>query len=163
MICCFWRVKIVEVTEEQKLAAQARGIQLQLEIADAPEFNVAGDWNQLARLFTNLIDNAIQYTPAHQQPVPKIVISLASNAPSIQVVVQDQGMGIGATDLPRLLNRFYRVNAARSGERSGGSGLGLSIVQSIVQRHQGELAISSELGQGTRVTMTLPITYLKSI
>jgi two-component system, OmpR family, manganese sensing sensor histidine kinase len=147
----------MEVTEEQKLAAQARGIQIQLEIADAPEFNVAGDWNQLARLFTNLIDNAIQYTPVNQQPMPKIVISLASNAPNIQVVVQDQGMGIGTTDLPRLLNRFYRVNPVRSGERSGGSGLGLSIVQSIVQRHQGELSINSELGKGTRVVIVLPI------
>jgi two-component system, OmpR family, manganese sensing sensor histidine kinase len=148
---------LMEVTEEQKLAAQARGIQIQLEIADAPEFNVAGDWNQLARLFTNLIDNAIQYTPASQQPMSKIVISLASNAPNIQVVVQDQGMGIGATDLPRLLNRFYRVNPVRSGERSGGSGLGLSIVQSIVQRHQGELSINSELGKGTKVMIMLPI------
>ena len=66
-------------------------------------------------------------------------------------------MGIGAADLPRLLNRFYRVNPVRSGERSGGSGLGLSIVQSIVQRHQGELLINSELGQGTKVIVMLPI------
>jgi two-component system, OmpR family, manganese sensing sensor histidine kinase len=149
---------LMEVTEEQKLAAQARGIRLQLEIADAPEFNVAGDWNQLARLFTNLIDNAIQYTAADQQPTPRIVISLAGDALNVQVVVQDQGIGIDDADLPRLLNRFYRVNPARSGERSGGSGLGLSIVQSIVQRHLGELSINSDLGQGTRVIITLPIT-----
>jgi OmpR-family two-component system manganese-sensing sensor histidine kinase len=149
----------MEVTEEQKLAAQARGIQLLLEIADAPEFNVNGDWNQLARLFTNLIDNAIQYTAADQQPTPKIVISLACNALNVQVVVQDQGIGIDEADLPRLLNRFYRVNSARSGERNVGSGLGLSIVQSIVQRHQGELSINSELDKGTKVMIMLPLNY----
>jgi two-component system, OmpR family, manganese sensing sensor histidine kinase len=148
---------LMEVVEEQQLAAQAQGIILKLVIADEPAaFDLNGDWNQLARLFTNLIDNAIQYTPTHQVPSPVIEISLDCRDLELRVNIQDQGMGIAAINLPRLMNRFYRVTPARSGERMGGSGLGLSIVQSIIQRHQGDISISSVLQQGTQVIVTLP-------
>jgi two-component system, OmpR family, manganese sensing sensor histidine kinase len=148
---------LVEVMEEQQLAATAKGIQLQIEIADdPPEFEMTGDWDELARLFTNLITNAIQYTPERPdsviliqlQPVPK------SNPLVLQIRVQDHGIGIAATDLPRLLDRFYRVYPA--GNNSRGSGLGLSIVQAIIHRYQGEISIDSTINIGTTVTVTLP-------
>ena len=155
---------LVEVMEEQQLAAMAKGIQLQIEIADHPiEFNVMGDWDELARLFTNLITNAIQYTPAQSESQTAIAIHLQavpkSIPPMLQVQVQDQGIGIAENDLPRLLDRFYRVYPARSnsGNMSDGSGLGLSIVQAIAHRYQGELSIESKVNIGTTVTVTLPI------
>lgn len=156
---------LVEVMEEQQLAATAKGIQLQIEIADHPiEFNVMGNWDELARLFTNLITNAVQYTPApsEHQTDPVIAIHLQaiskSSPPLLQVQVQDQGIGIAEADLPRLLDRFYRVYPARStaGNVSGGSGLGLSIVQAIAHRYQGNLSIESKVNVGTTVTVTLP-------
>jgi OmpR-family two-component system manganese-sensing sensor histidine kinase len=166
---------LLEVMEEQELAATAKGISLQIEIADHPiEFNVMGDWDELARLFTNLITNAIHYTPTqsenqaqtnqtqtnqtqtvitiHLQAIPK------SSPLILQVQVQDRGIGIAEADLPRLLDRFYRVYPARSTAESGstGSGLGLSIVQAIVHRYQGDLSIDSKVNVGTTVTVKLP-------
>jgi two-component system, OmpR family, manganese sensing sensor histidine kinase len=149
---------LLEVIAEQQLAATTKGIQLQIEIADAPtEFNIWGDWDELARLFTNLITNAIQYTP-EKTPAATVTIQLQSvpksNPPCWQVQVQDQGMGIAEADLPRLLDRFYRVYPA--GNNSKGSGLGLSIVQAIAHRYQGEISIDSSIDIGTTVTVTLP-------
>ncbi len=152
---------LMEVMEEQQLAATAKGIQLQLEIADHPtEFNVLGDWDELARLFTNLITNAIQYTP--EKPAATVAIDLQAvpkSSPLLwQVQVQDHGIGINDTDLPRLLDRFYRVYPARSpaGQSISGSGLGLSIVQAIIHRYQGNLSIESTINVGTTVTITIP-------
>jgi two-component system, OmpR family, manganese sensing sensor histidine kinase len=151
---------LIEVVEEQQLAAKARGIDLLLEIADGPmEFNVHGNWNQLARLFTNLITNAVQYTPSSTQQL-QVAVRLESQGTQLRVAVRDQGIGIAAADLPRLLDRFYRVQAARGRsdiDGVGGSGLGLSIVQSIVDRHQGELEIESFPDKGTTVTVVLPL------
>jgi two-component system, OmpR family, manganese sensing sensor histidine kinase len=156
---------LLEVIEEQELAATAKGIALQIEIADHPtEFNIMGDWDELARLFTNLITNAIQYTPppAENQAQKVITIHLQAIPKSspliLQVQVQDRGIGIAEADLPRLLDRFYRVYPARSttGNEITGSGLGLSIVQAITHRYQGNLSIDSKVNFGTTVTVKLP-------
>jgi two-component system, OmpR family, manganese sensing sensor histidine kinase len=156
---------LLEVMEEQELAATAKGIALQIEIADHPtEFNIMGDWDELARLFTNLITNAIQYTPpqAENQAQKVITIHLQAIPKSspliLQVQVQDRGIGIAEADLPRLLDRFYRVYPARStaGNEITGSGLGLSIVQAITHRYQGNLSIDSKVNVGTTVTVKLP-------
>jgi two-component system, OmpR family, manganese sensing sensor histidine kinase len=156
---------LVEVMEEQQLAATAKGIQLQIEIADHPtEFNVMGDWDELARLFTNLTTNAIQYTPTQSENHTEKIIAIhlqaipKSSPPLWQVQVQDHGIGIAEADLPRLLDRFYRVYPARSTAEnvSTGSGLGLSIVQAIAHRYQGELSIESKVNVGTTVTVKLP-------
>jgi two-component system, OmpR family, manganese sensing sensor histidine kinase len=158
---------LMEVVAEQELAAKARGLSLNLEIAAAPtEFNVYGDWNQLARLFTNLITNGLQYTPAHHAD-GRVTVKLAAHGSHLQVTVADRGIGIAAADLPRLLDRFYRVKAVRGRsdiDGVGGSGLGLSIVQAIVARHQGELSITSHTADeslgvfgGTEVVVSLPL------
>jgi two-component system, OmpR family, manganese sensing sensor histidine kinase len=156
---------LLEVMEEQELAATAKGIALQIKIADHPtEFNIMGDWDELARLFTNLITNAIQYTPppAENQAQKVITIHLQAIPKSspliLQVQVQDRGIGIAEADLPRLLDRFYRVYPAGSTAGNGitGSGLGLSIVQAITHRYQGNLSIDSKVNFGTTVTVKLP-------
>ncbi len=167
---------LMETIDEQQLAAADKGIKLTLEIVGPaptqqfPEnsadeiFNINGDWDRLVRLFTNLLTNAIQYTPTNptdSAPPAQINVRLErllrQNTPYLQVQVRDTGMGIPATALPYLFDRFYRVDPARTAgnsDVSSGSGLGLAIVRSIVSSHQGEIAIDSQINVGTTVTVT---------
>jgi two-component system phosphate regulon sensor histidine kinase PhoR len=114
-----------------------------------------GDGDRLQQVLINLTDNAVKYTP----PGGRVTIEarLLSNGPTpvIEVEVSDTGIGIPAGDLPRLTERFYRVDKARSREL-GGTGLGLAIVKHIVQGHGGQLEIASELNVGTRVRFSVP-------
>jgi two-component system, OmpR family, manganese sensing sensor histidine kinase len=170
---------LMETIAEQQLAATSRGIHLTLEIVDpvmpvgksAPDrsddiFSIHGDWDRLVRLFTNLLTNAIQYTPspsadlAANRPA-QINVQLRQlirqNTSSIQVKVRDTGIGIAPDLLPHLFDRFYRVDPARTAtasDISSGSGLGLAIVRSIVTSHQGELSIDSQVDIGTTVIVT---------
>lgn len=173
---------LMETIEEQQLAAAAKGIKLTLEIIDPVAivgtnlepselavFNLSGDWDRLVRLFTNLLTNAIQYTPplvdapgemALRQRQSQIDVQLQQiirqNTHYLQVKVQDMGMGIPSEAIPHLFDRFYRVDPARTAndsDVSSGSGLGLAIVKSIVSSHQGELSIDSQVNLGTTVTV----------
>jgi two-component system, OmpR family, manganese sensing sensor histidine kinase len=167
---------LMETISEQQLAAATRGIHLTLEIVDPippvgksardrsdDVFNINGDWDRLVRLFTNLLTNAIQYTPAPSDPSAtkpaQIHVELQQiirqNTLYLEVRVRDTGMGIPAEALPHLFDRFYRVDPARTAtalDVSSGSGLGLAIVQSIVTSHHGELSIDSQIDVGTTVT-----------
>jgi two-component system, OmpR family, manganese sensing sensor histidine kinase len=165
---------LMETIEEQQLAAAARGISLTLEIIDPlpavslqldnndiAMFNMSGDWDRLVRLFTNLLTNAIQYTPLQSKNPSEINIKLKQltrqSISYLQVQVQDNGMGIPAAALPHLFDRFYRVDPARTASASdvsSGSGLGLAIVRSIVNSHQGEISIDSQVNVGTTVIVT---------
>ena len=113
---------------------------------------VRADHDRLAQIMINLVDNAVKYTPPGRQVT---VRAQGHQAGMIAVTVADTGVGISRTDLPRVTERFYRVDKARSREL-GGTGLGLAIVKHLVLAHGGELAIESELGRGTEVTFTLP-------
>ncbi len=113
---------------------------------------VRADHDRLAQIMINLVDNAVKYTPPGRHVT---VRAQGHQAGMIAVTVADTGVGISRTDLPRVTERFYRVDKARSREL-GGTGLGLAIVKHLVLAHGGELAIESELGRGTEVTFTLP-------
>jgi two-component system phosphate regulon sensor histidine kinase PhoR len=113
---------------------------------------VRADRDRLAQILVNLLDNAVKYTPAGGR-IRLSARTVASERVEVEVV--DTGIGIPSTDLPRLTERFYRVDKARSREL-GGTGLGLAIVKHLVQAHGGELYIDSALGQGTTVRFTLP-------
>ena len=115
---------------------------------------VAADPVQLEQLLDNLIGNAIRYGCTPEKPA--VTISLSRAGRFARIVVRDEGEGIAADHLPRLTERFYRADAARSRER-GGTGLGLAIVKHIVERHRGVLDIASKPGEGTIVTVDLPI------
>ncbi|WP_421655717.1 sensor histidine kinase [Leptothermofonsia sp. ETS-13] len=114
------------------------------------------DRDQLARLFTNLIGNAVQYTPTGGQVnVGLKQIKRQSNR-FLQITVSDTGIGIPPEALSKLFDRFYRVDPSRSQTSAAGSGLGLAIAQAIVENHQGQIHIESTPNAGTTVTVTLP-------
>jgi two-component system phosphate regulon sensor histidine kinase PhoR len=115
-----------------------------------------GDLDRLQQLFINLVDNAIKYTPPGGGVSLTAAAAVGKNgAPQIEIAVADTGPGIPEKDLPRLTERFYRVDKARSRDL-GGTGLGLAIVKHIVQAHKGELKIESTLNKGTTVRVFLP-------
>jgi two-component system, OmpR family, phosphate regulon sensor histidine kinase PhoR len=113
---------------------------------------VQADRDRLTQILVNLVDNAVKYTPEQGQ----ITLDAKGGAKGfVHVWVADTGIGIPSTDLPRITERFYRVDRARSREL-GGTGLGLAIVKHLVQAHGGELWLESELGRGTTVNFSLP-------
>jgi len=120
---------------------------------------VAGDADQIVQVLQNLFDNAVKYgreggtVRLEVQPAPKG--GRWPSRPGVLMTVSDQGQGIPREHLPRLTERFYRVDKGRS-QAAGGTGLGLAIVKHIVNRHRGQLAIDSEEGAGTTVSVWLP-------
>lgn len=137
------------VAEALALRAEARGMRIAVEIApDLPE--VIGDADELTQLFQNLLDNAIKYGRAGTT----VSVTAGPGPLGVAVAVRDEGDGIPPAHIPRLTERFYRVDAARSRE-VGGTGLGLAIVKHILGRHRGRLEITSELGKGSVFTVHL--------
>jgi two-component system phosphate regulon sensor histidine kinase PhoR len=118
---------------------------------------LSGDLDRLQQLFINLVDNAIKYTPTSGE-VTLIASRLSgeNGTGRIEIAVADTGPGIPEKDLPRLTERFYRVDKARSRDL-GGTGLGLAIVKHIVQAHKGELKIESVINKGTTIRVRLPM------
>jgi len=118
-----------------------------------------GDLDRLQQLFINLVDNAIKYTPSGGQVTlsASTALHVPEAEPRIEISVSDTGPGIPEKDLPRLTERFYRVDKARSRDL-GGTGLGLAIVKHIVQAHKGEMKIESVIQKGTTVRVVLPAT-----
>ncbi|WP_375172919.1 ATP-binding protein [Pseudooceanicola sp.] len=120
--------------------------------------DVPGDEDQLRQVLTNLVENAIKYGGrghAVTLRLTPVEMLTAVNGPGLEILVADEGRGIEQVHLPRLTERFYRVDSHRSREM-GGTGLGLAIVKHIVTRHRGRLRIDSEPGQGSRFTISLP-------
>ena len=113
-----------------------------------------GDADQLTQVLQNLLDNAVKY--GREGGTVRLDVAVApAGRPGVVVTVADQGAGIPREHLPRLTERFYRVDAGRS-RAAGGTGLGLAIVKHIVNRHRGQLSIESEEGIGTTVSVWLP-------
>ena len=140
------------------MRAAEKNVTFRLEGAEtAPK--VLGDPDQLAQVFRNLIENAVRYGRADSVvtvTLQAVVRIPERSGPGVAATVADQGEGIPPDALPRLTERFYRVDKARS-QALGGTGLGLAIVKHIVGRHRGRLAIDSRPGQGSRFTVFLPI------
>ena len=116
--------------------------------------HIDGDCQLLEQALINLIDNAIKYS----EPGNNIEISAANDNDHIVIKVKDHGIGIAAKHLPRLFERFYRVDKARS-RKMGGTGLGLAIVKHIAQLHKGTISVESALGKGSTFTLRIPITH----
>ena len=129
-------------------AAEA-GVGLSVRADGIPR--VRGSSRDLALLVRNLVDNAIRYT----RPGGHVDVDLTSDDGEVVLAIVDTGLGIPSRDLPRIFERFYRVDRARSRE-TGGTGLGLSIVKHVAENHGGRVEVTSELGQGTRFEVRLP-------
>lgn len=114
--------------------------------------DIAADRRRLTEVLQNLLDNAIQYTPAGGQ----IMIGASADGAEVTFTVSDTGIGIPQADQPRIFERFYRVDVARSRE-VGGTGLGLSIAKHLVEVHGGRLWVESEVGQGSQFRFTIPL------
>jgi len=121
-------------------------------VNDLPPLATTADANRLDQVFANLVDNAIKYGRANGTVT---VGGKKLDAGRLELFVRDDGPGIPAESLPRVFERFYRVDKARSRDQ-GGTGLGLSIVKHIVQAHGGEVRVESEPGKGATFCFTLP-------
>lgn len=151
---CELEAKVLMVDMRNKLSDAVRKSNVieNLIFEIQPNLELAGSQSELLSSMCNLVNNAVRYTPAEG----RISVSLqVSDRGGAFFSVADTGSGIASEHLPRLTERFYRVDTSRSRE-SGGTGLGLAIVKHVVQRHGGELQISSTLGKGSKFCFTLP-------
>lgn len=169
-----------EVMEEQQTFAHEKGVHLSLKLLPPAAKSIAnlespatvsvglqpptpegwtivqGDRDQLARLFTNLVGNAVQYTPPDGEVSVELQRVGRSSNYLLQATVKDTGVGIPPEALPHIFDRFYRVDPARTQTSVSGSGLGLAIAQAIVTNHEGQIQIDSTPNEGTVVTVTFP-------
>ncbi len=145
--------RVLEVFHDQ---AHKKDIALSQDIQPGLP-SILGDSDRLQQLLINLIDNAVKYTPAGGAVKVRASLAVSANhhPAMVEIAVSDTGCGIPEKDLPRLTERFYRVDKTRSREL-GGTGLGLAIVKHIVQAHHGQLKIESKIQKGTTVRVLLP-------
>ena len=141
---------IEEALYQSKIQAEKRRIQLNFAAEEEIEF--FGDRRQLVMAISNLIDNAINYSPEQT----KVNVVLRKVADVAEIAISDQGVGIAESDLARIFERFYRVDPARSRD-TGGTGLGLSIVKHVIANHGGEVQVWSVPGTGSTFTVLLPL------
>ncbi|XID95986.1 sensor histidine kinase [Paenibacillaceae bacterium WGS1546] len=148
------RVELDKIAQEcvakMRMLAEVKDIILNADIEGPIPMNA--DEERLHQLFTILLDNAIKYTP--EGGVVRVVCR--KYAHSVQLEIEDTGIGISPEDLPRVFDRFYRGDKNRS-RQEGGTGLGLAIARWIAERHGGKIKMDSKLSAGTRVNVTLPL------
>jgi len=135
-----------------ELAEQADHRHVELRINALPSASVFGDKDSISRMFSNVIENAIRYTPEGGT----ILVDSWRQDACVCVSVADNGIGIPPESLPHIFDRFYRVEKARSRD-AGGSGLGLAIVKAIVDAHGGEITVESNVGKGSKFLISLPL------
>ncbi len=146
------RNMVSDVVSTMSLVAEEKGHRLQFrQKSEIPMFY--GDRDKLEQVLYNIISNSIKYTPN----AGRITVRAEKSFNEVRIEVEDTGIGIPEKDLARIFERFYRVDKARSREL-GGTGLGLAISKGIVDAHNGNIEIKSTVGDGTTVTITLPIT-----
>ena len=129
--------------------AEAKKIQIEF-LAKQEKVLIQGDINRLKQVFINVIANAITYTPT--EGFVKVI--LLEQREKVRVHVKDSGVGIEKEEIPRIFERFYRVDRARS-RNSGGTGLGLAIVKHLVEAHHGVISVRSDVGEGSEFIIEL--------
>jgi len=141
-----------DAQEIGSLLGTPRGIRVELARENGAPARVRGDRSQLLRAATNLVDNAVKYG----RDGGRVAIRLGPGPRGVRLEVEDDGIGIAGEDLPHVFERFYKADLSRDRETRG-TGLGLSVAQAIVHAHGGAIAIRSEVGRGTAVTVDLPL------
>ncbi len=146
------RSVLMTVLARMRSVARKKNITLQWKrFGRAAQYTVRGDETQLTSMFTNLVDNAINYTP----PGGRVEVTGGMEGSEIVIEIADTGIGIPEGKLSRIFERFYRVDKARS-KATGGTGLGLSIVKHVAENHGGRVTVESTLGEGSVFTVHLP-------
>ena len=146
---------IRQVVDGLEPLAHERQVRIEIELPETP-VSIAGDREELLRLFENLIENALKYGASGGKVILSLMqASSADGTPEIRVMVRDFGPGIAPEHLPRLTERFYRVDVGDS-RAQGGTGLGLSLVKHILNRHRGRLLIESVPKNGATFTACFP-------
>ena len=147
------RVRLDAVVNEEvrRLESEARGAGVSVELQADGVASIRGSGRDLALMARNLIDNAIRYTSAGG----RVDVAVTADDQHVVLRVADTGAGIPTRDLPRVFERFYRVDRARSRE-TGGTGLGLAIVRHVAENHGGDVRVASELGRGSTFEVRLP-------
>jgi two-component system sensor histidine kinase VicK len=141
---------VKDAVEKLRIEAESKGQKLQCySIGEIPD--ITADHDRIEQVVLNIVSNAIKYTPE----AGSITVYIGKTHSEVYMKVADTGIGIPERDLPRIFERFYRVDKARS-RQMGGTGLGLSIAKEIVEAHSGVISISSTEGRGTEVTIRLP-------
>ncbi len=144
-----------QVADGLEMLARDRGVTVNIDAANA--LTVLGDRDELVRIFENLVENALKYGADGKRVDIKIARGMSADGePEAQVSVRDYGPGIAPEHLPRLTERFYRVDVTES-RAQGGTGLGLALVKHILNRHRGRMTIDSAPGEGATFTVHLPI------
>ncbi|MCI0728916.1 MAG: HAMP domain-containing histidine kinase, partial [Chloroflexi bacterium] len=141
---------IADIVESIQPLAGEKEICLEYQPGTSPIF-LSGDQGKLQRVFTNLISNAVKYTPAEG----RVTVTPVVNDHSVTVTVADTGYGIPPEDLPHIFEHFHRVRKHQ--HRAVGTGLGLAIVKSLVEAHNGTIAVQSEEDKGSSFTIQLPL------
>jgi signal transduction histidine kinase len=143
---------LMTVLARMRRVARKKDITLQWKrFGKAAQYTVYGDETQLTSMFTNLVDNAVKYTP----PGGRVEVVGGSEGSEIIISISDTGIGIPEGNIPRIFERFYRVDKARS-KATGGTGLGLSIVRHVAQNHGGRVTVESTPNEGSTFTVYLP-------
>ncbi|MDX2271049.1 MAG: HAMP domain-containing sensor histidine kinase [Cyanobacteriota bacterium] len=153
------RIPLHELLSElgETLELQAQAKEITLIASPLVPVVVMGDASQLVRLFSNLLENALKYTPKGGSV--SLSLKLESHAylgRNVWIIITDTGVGIAASDLPHIFDRFWRTNKARS-LQNGGLGLGLAIAQAIAQQHGGEISVRSQVGVGSSFRVRIPL------
>jgi two-component system sensor histidine kinase CiaH len=150
----FEKVNLSELARKHAKHMQAharqKNITLKTDIADDCIIN--GNKAYLKRLLTNLVQNAVDYN----KPSGEVMVLLKKSGKQVELKITDTGIGIAETDLPHIFDRFYKADKSRS-QKTGGAGLGLSIVEEITKMHQGKIFIKSKLGKGTTIIILFPL------
>jgi two-component system phosphate regulon sensor histidine kinase PhoR len=143
------RALLAELQDELRTAYPQRKIELELAV----DYKVTGDYRELYSAVSNLVVNAIKYSADYSV----VKISWSQRDGSYYLTVSDQGIGVDASNIPRLTERFYRVEDSRSASCGGGTGLGLAIVKHVAASHGARLQIESKLGKGSSFSLVFPV------
>jgi len=151
-----------EMIREMQTVADLKNIHLGFrnDIIDSEELQVFGDKERLKQVMINLIDNAIKYT--NESGAVEVIVTRVPTENMVQVAVSDTGIGIPSEHLPRLFERFYRVDKDRARSSPGGTGLGLAIVKHIIEAHRGHISVTSSPGVGSTFAFTLHATPIST-
>ncbi len=149
-----------QVTDSLQTLAQDRGVEIAVTPPPQP-MTVLGDRDELTRVFENLVENALKYGASGKRVEVGFATAEVSGGTDVLVSVRDHGPGIAAEHLPRLTERFYRVDVTQS-RAEGGTGLGLALVKHILNRHRGRISIESEAGKGATFTARMPLVHSES-